>query len=475
MTSRLDRLFVLLESGSSAATRKAAAQQLGQVQRLHPHDLHHLLARISLLLRAPSWDTRIAAGQAVEAVVRSVPPWDPPPAQIKTEEEGEGSAEGRLTFETFDLEKVIMEGNHLVGSEGNEFELDMKEEGAAERLASQKAALNATLGLPENAEVAEGLITDEDLIPSCPQEKNCKQSALNIAQGDGLSSREMNRAKRVARLVAKQRSKETSEDAEAPESKRPKVEVKQEQEEHDLSTAECLTEGTALWEEHATGWPFEEFCAQLGQDLFSSAWEVRHGAATALREVLKVHGAGAGKAADMTSTRMAGAHEAWLEDVALRIVCVLALDRFGDFVSDQVVAPVRETCAQTLGVLACLMSSEAVQKVVATVLRLLSRPEWEARHGGLLGLKYLLAVKGGAGGGPDNDFKGEKGEATFLKLDLKLIADCGLVGFPNTGKSTLLRAVSRAKPKVAAYPFTTVRPEIGFIEYPDKTKVYWRA
>ncbi|XP_059480026.1 GTP-binding protein 10 homolog [Neocloeon triangulifer] len=83
----------------------------------------------------------------------------------------------------------------------------------------------------------------------------------------------------------------------------------------------------------------------------------------------------------------------------------------------------------------------------------------------------LVVAKGGAGGGPDNDFKGEKGEATFLQLDLKLIADCGLVGFPNAGKSTLLRAVSRAKPKVAAYPFTTVRPEVGFIEYPDKTKV----
>jgi len=46
---------------------------------------------------------------------------------------------------------------------------------------------------------------------------------------------------------------------------------------------------------------------------------------------------------------MADSHSSWLEDIVLRIVCVLALDRFGDFVSDQVVAPVRETCAQTLG------------------------------------------------------------------------------------------------------------------------------
>lgn len=47
--------------------------------------------------------------------------------------------------------------------------------------------------------------------------------------------------------------------------------------------------------------------------------------------------------------QMEESHQAWLEDLAVRLVCVLALDRFGDFVSDQVVAPVRETCAQTLG------------------------------------------------------------------------------------------------------------------------------
>lgn len=46
---------------------------------------------------------------------------------------------------------------------------------------------------------------------------------------------------------------------------------------------------------------------------------------------------------------MEQSHHGWLEDMAVRLVCVLALDRFGDFVSDQVVAPVRETCAQALG------------------------------------------------------------------------------------------------------------------------------
>lgn len=53
--------------------------------------------------------------------------------------------------------------------------------------------------------------------------------------------------------------------------------------------------------------------------------------------------------------QMEESHQSWLEDLAVRLVCVLALDRFGDFVSDQVVAPVRETCAQTLG--ECIVNS----------------------------------------------------------------------------------------------------------------------
>lgn len=417
----MDRLFILLE-GSSPVTRKAAAKQIGEIQKLHPHELHNLLNRLIVYIHSNNWETRVAASQAVQAILENVPQWSPKGAVIKRELSSEdgtfdvAQTETRLSFEKFNLDVVLENGARLMGSEGSEFDIVEENDNLNNRemLIKQRALLNDKLGFSAAKNLGinlDEMVTLEDMITSRQPEENTNDSLISVqdiinnqstssqvsAAATSMSCREINRAKRKARQnqlnsVSSSPSLSRSNSVnliEEPERKKIKAECNGKV----FVSTESVPDGTGSWMMDAVEWPLEPFCTKLYLDLFSPRWEVRHGSATSLRELLKSHIDGGGRSTTQTSLEMEESHAEWLEDGALRILCVLALDRFGDFVSDQVVAPVRETCAQVLGTILKQMPIELVHKTVEILQKFIKQKDWEVRHGGILGIKYMVVVR----------------------------------------------------------------------------------
>jgi TATA-binding protein-associated factor len=184
-----------------------------------------------------------------------------------------------------------------------------------------------------------------------------------------------------------ERTTEVDEDSKVvSEFKGPAIPIKSE-----LETAE---------EDEGMDWPYKVLCEFLMVDLFDPQWETRHGAAMGLREIIRVHGKGAGRVKGKTRTENDVLNQQWLDDLACRLCCVFMLDRFGDYVSDTVVAPIRETAGQTLGALLIHLPPSSVHAVHRILYRMvmqedlqLDRHVWAICHGGMIGLRYLVAVR----------------------------------------------------------------------------------
>lgn len=332
----------------------------------------------------------------------------------------------------------------MIGSEGTEFDYcdDGDESNSSterDRLMRQRILLNEKLGLAQSSN-SFGLLNINDLVTvedmrntSIKYEPNKTllpvQEVLKLETNTtssssvaaALSCREMNRARRKARQLQTStsvsgtstssvpsspvvtnapitnaisatysRSNSTSNGSfsdEQPDAKKMKTNFEND------GISDAVPDSTGAWSDATVEWPLDSFCSKLYLDLFNPRWETRHGAATALREVFKTHASSGGKSNYMTSTEMEESHMLWLEDAVLRLLCVLALDRFGDFISDQVVAPVRETCAQVLGTALKDMPLSILHNTVDILVCLMKQNEWEVRHGGLLGIKYMLVVR----------------------------------------------------------------------------------
>ena len=290
----------------------------------------------------------LAAAGAISAILKEVPVFEP--KYIKDEEDVKDFLDDANPL---DAQKIIGSGEaFLNASEENDF--DAVPTSSSEE---QKQRLNKEMGLDVASKLGlcDELVTNEDLI-----------------EDQNLSAREKNMKKRQKRKQAKERQ-ETS--------KKMKIAKEiynvSEDEKENLSNK---------W------WPFEIFVNYLRKDLTSAAWEERHGAATALREIILLHGASGGTCQGLSYQKHQESHQNWLKTLASELLTVLARDRFGDFVSDQVVAPVRETSAMALGNLMKLMETFQLEQVIGVLLELTDQPYWECRHGAYLGLKYLLCA-----------------------------------------------------------------------------------
>ncbi|RMZ69830.1 putative MOT1-transcriptional accessory [Pyrenophora seminiperda CCB06] len=207
-------------------------------------------------------------------------------------------------------------------------------------------------------------------------------------------------------------------------------------------------------EESGLEWPFERVCSYLAVEIFDYTWEVRHGAAMGLREILRIHGGGAGRRKGLSRTENDQLNQRWLNDLACRMICIFMLDRLADFTGDNAVAPIRETAGQALGSLLHFMSRDNVLATFQVLNRLimhhdlpldsspLSAP-WALCQGGMIGLRYLVAVR--------ND----------LLLDDSTLMDGVLAavisGLSNTDDD--IRAISAATLIPVAKEFIEMRPK----------------
>lgn len=361
-----------------------------------------------------------------------------------------------LELSTLDLGSILKYGRQLLGSAGKEYDYKLAAMDPSMRLAHQKKSLSARLGLGGEY-IEEELVADQDLVAQTPGARtpavpridttvarsDSIASASNLSPPPGatpvgdqpaLSKRQLNALKRKAKkdLAGKATKVQIVDLGPAPRKASQEVPqtpaphpIKQEPKEEngdepvgdyfslerqagdddqkfvkefkgqpvpDKSSFQSDTE------EQGLEWPFERVCDYLSVEMFDHAWEVRHGAAMGLREILRVHGAGAGRQKGETRARNDQLNQQWLNDIACRICCVFMLDRFADYTSDNAVAPIRETAGQTLGALLQHLSTENVLATFSVLQRLVMQQDsmtshWQVCQGGMIGMRYLVAVR----------------------------------------------------------------------------------
>lgn len=431
---------------------------------------------------------------------------------VKKEENGDAPLpplSDRLDLATLDLASILKFGKQLVSSGTKEHDYKLAAMDPTERIAYQKETLLKRLGF-EGEYIEEQSPPLEDMISQTPGSRTpamhridtnvSRSNTTNTAaspplptpNGEGqLSKRQQNALKRKAKKVAQggankvqivdfggSRKDSQSDAAQTPARAHP-VPVKLEKSEtgdegagvddyfslereggdddqkfvKEFKGAPVPDKSSFQAEEEEEGlqWPFQRVAEYLSIEIFDQTWEVRHGAAMGLREILRVHGAGAGRRKGKSRSENDDLNQKWLNDLVCRICCVLMLDRFADYTSDNAVAPIKETAGQALGSVLQYLSKANVLATFNVLHRLIMQHDlpqtansgWPICQGGMIGLRYLVAVR--------NDLLLEDGSL----MDGVLVAVIkGLGDFDDD-----VRAISAATLIPVAKEFVEMRPK----------------
>lgn len=452
----------ILETGSTKLIKDTAVNQLADWQKQHPEELFNLLSRVVPYLRHKDWDTRVTAAKALGKINENALIYDPNDDEdpttakkeepigengfVKKEEEEDSplSSDEYFKLETLDVSTILNYGRELLRTGNVDYGVASLEPQA--RLAHHKKTLTGRLGLLsrrfEDEEIP--IAVEKSASPSTPQDSNhpnglarqesgASSMPSQPAEESGLSARQLNVLKRKRKRDAQKaahgksgfgdlsvRRSYTAGSDGFDDTPLPDTDTKKngKADYFSLERPTDVDEDTKIVSEfkgpvvpikseieaddelQGSEWPYERLCEFLKIDLFDAQWETRHGAALGLREILRVHGAGAGRLRGKSRTENDALNRKWLDDMACRLCCVLMLDRFTDYASDTSVAPIRETVGQTLGSFLKHVPPQSVYSTYRILLRMvmqqdlgLERPIWAVCHGGMVGLRYVVAVR----------------------------------------------------------------------------------
>ncbi|GMM51207.1 DNA-binding ATPase [Starmerella bacillaris] len=331
-----------------------------------------------------------------------------------------------LTFSELDISNVIIKGTPLLGSAGREYDHAIQSMDVEQRLRIQMQTLNSKIGLDFVESDLSNSLLDEELAqpttkrnPSkieAPQEQESKQRGKKASlkreeKVEEEDSKPKGAVNARMRALAKRKAK-LGGGSPAPPAKSRALDVDNQSNSKSSSSSHSGGKSDSVVVQHVDHadrvvesltisdpcvFPLKALCFQLTLNLFEPSWEVRHGALLCLREIIRVHGKTAGMVKGKSYKENEQLNNQWLENLACRFCCVFALDRFADYVADQAVAPVRESCAQALAALLLDIPESIARDTLSALNTLIMDPMntgvWAACHGGMLGLRYFVTIR----------------------------------------------------------------------------------